>query len=157
MDNRKHAFTLDQVKQETGSSYPDPYNDIAAGRMKARVGQYAGLKQYGVNIVTLPPGAGSAQRHWHEREDEFTYMISGEVVLITDDGEETVTAGMMMGWPANVANGHHLVNRSGEPAVYMEIGTRLADDVCHYPDIDLHLEIKDGKDAFRHKDGTPYE
>ncbi len=157
MNAKKHAFTVNDVTQETGTGYPAPFHEIANGRYKARVGDHAGLSQYGVNIVTLPPGAGSAQRHWHEREEEFTYMISGEVVLVTDDGEETITAGMMMGWPANVPNGHQLVNRSNAPAVYMEIGTRFRDDVCHYPDVDMHLEIRDGEDFFYHKDGTPYD
>lgn len=156
MGNKKHAFTVTDVGTEIGSGYPAPFHEIGAGRHKARVGDHAGLSNYGVNIVTLPPGSGSAQRHWHELEEEFTYMISGEVVLITDDGEEVITPGMMMGWPANVANGHHLVNRSDQDAVYMEVGTRVRDEVCHYPDVDLHLVMVDGEDEFQHKDGTPY-
>jgi uncharacterized cupin superfamily protein len=156
MENRKHAFTATDAEQVSGASYPPPFHEIGNGRTKAIVGERGGLNQFGVNIVTLPPGSGSAQRHWHEQEDEFAYMISGEVVLITNDGEEIITAGMMMGWPANVANGHHLVNRSNEDAVYMEVGTRVRDDVCHYPDIDLHLVIEDGDDEFQHNDGTPY-
>ena len=156
MGNKKHAFTVADVDRVTGTGYPPPFNEIATNRSKAKVGDHAGLNQYGVNIVTLPPGEGSAQRHWHEQEDEFCYMISGEAILITSYGEETITAGMMMGWPRNVNNGHHLVNRSGADAVYMEVGMRVSNDVCHYPDIDLHLVIEDDDEEFQHNDGTPY-
>lgn len=153
---KTHAFQAEEVPVTTGTGYPAPFNSVAAGRDKRKVGDHAGLSGYGVNIVTLPPGGASAQRHWHEREEEFTYMISGELILITDDGEEIITSGMMMGFPAGYENGHHLVNRSDSAAVYMEIGTRCADEVCHYPDVDLHFIGKDGNETFTHKDGTPY-
>ncbi len=153
---KKHAFRVEDVAVATGTGYPAPFDSVAVGRLKRRVGDHAGLSDYGVNIVTLPPGGASAQRHWHEREEEFTYMISGELVLITDDGEEAITAGMMMGFPAGYENGHHLVNKSDSDAVYMEIGTRCPDEVCHYPDVDLHFIGKDGTETFTHKDGTPY-
>jgi len=155
--NKKHAFRMEDVAITIGTDYPKPFDIIADGREKRKVGDHAGLSDYGVNIVTLPPGGASAQRHWHEKEEEFTYIMSGELVLITDDGEETVTAGHMMGFPAGYENGHHLVNKSGAPATYMEVGTRcLNDEVCHYPDIDLHLICTNGPDVFSHKDGTPY-
>ncbi len=153
---KKHAFRMEDVPITTGTDYPKPYDIVADGREKRKVGDHAGLNVYGVNIVSLPPGGASAQRHWHENEEEFTYIMSGELVLITDDGEETVTAGHMMGFPAGYQNGHHLVNRSEENAVYMEIGTRCRDEVCHYPDIDLRFVGRNGVDAFYHKDGTPY-
>ncbi len=152
MSSKKHAFTVSDVTQITGTGYPEPFNAIADGRTKHVVGDHAGLNQYGVNIVNLPPGSGSAQRHWHVDEDEFVYVITGELVLITDDGEETITPGMMMGFAAGVSNGHHLVNRSDAMAVYMETGTRGITSECHYPDIDLHVK----GDRFTHKDGTPY-
>lgn len=153
---KKHAFRLEDVAPITGTDYPAPFHIVAVGREKRQVGNHVGLTDYGVNIVTLPPGGASAQRHWHEKEEEFTCVLEGELVLVTDDGEETVTAGMMMGFPAGYENGHHLVNRSEENAVYMEIGTRCPDEVCHYPDIDLKYVGKDGVEAFFHKDGTPY-
>jgi len=153
---KKHTFRVEDVAIATGTDYPAPYDSVAIGRVKHRVGDHAGLTGYGVNIVTLPPGGASAQRHWHEEEEEFTYMIAGELTLITDDGEETVTSGMMMGFPSGYENGHHLVNRSDSNATYMEIGTRSANDTCHYPDIDLRFVGKGGVEVFTHKDGTPY-
>lgn len=152
---KKHVFRAEDTKQVTGNGYPPPFNEIAMTRTKWKVSDHAGLTQYGVNITTLPPGEWSAQRHWHEQEDEFTYILSGELVLITDDGDEIVRAGDMMGFPAGVNNGHHLVNRSDKNAVYMEIGTRILNEVAHYPDVDLHVEMKDGVDVFTRKDGTP--
>ncbi|MBT4888289.1 MAG: cupin domain-containing protein [Rhodospirillales bacterium] len=154
---KKHAFRVNDVEPSTGTGYPVPFAWVADGRVKHCVGNHAGLNAYGINIVTLQPGAASAQRHWHEQEEEFTYILSGELLLITDDGEEVVTEGMMMGFPAGFENGHHLVNRSDSSASYMEVGTRCKDEVCHYPDIDMHLVCKDGVDTFTHKDGTPYD
>jgi len=154
--SKKHAFRINDVEKTTGTSYPAPFDQVAEGRIKRAVGDHAGLSDYGVNIVTLPPGAASAQRHWHEQEEEFTYMMAGELVLITDDGEELITAGMMMGFPAGYPNAHHLVNRSSSNAMYMEIGTRRPQDIPHYPDVDLMLSWENGADVFTHKDGTPY-
>ncbi len=153
---KKHTFRVEDVSEITGNGYPPPLDRIAEGRTKRKVSDHAGLNDYGINITALPPGGWSAQRHWHEQEDEFIYIMSGELVLVTDDGEETVTAGHMMGFPKGYKNGHHLVNRSNENAVYMEIGTRCRDEVCHYPDVDLYMEMKNGEDIFTHKDGTPY-
>lgn len=108
-------------------------------------------------MVHLAPGQMSAQRHWHTREDEFTMMLEGEAVLVTDAGEQVVRPGMVMGFPAGAENGHHLVNRSDSVAVYLEVGTRDAMDECDYPDIDMLVRIVDGRDRFVHKDGTPYD
>jgi len=105
----------------------------------------------------LPPGQASAQRHWHTREDEFVYVLEGELVLVTDAGEQMLYPGMIAGFPAGVENGHHLINRSDSAAVYLEVGTRDAMDECDYPDIDMLVRIVDGRDRFVHKDGTPYE
>ncbi|NQV43918.1 MAG: cupin domain-containing protein [Rhodospirillales bacterium] len=153
---KKHAFRLEDVPVTIGTDYPKPFDSVADGREKRKVGDHVGLSGYGINIVTLPPGSASAQRHWHEKEEEFTCILEGELVLVTEDGEETVTSGMMMGFPAGYENGHHLVNRSAGNAVYMEIGTRCLDEVCHYPDIDLKYVGRDGVETFFHKDGTPY-
>jgi uncharacterized cupin superfamily protein len=155
----KHAKVIDPatVEAQRGSGYPAPFAEICSRREKRALGDAAGLTQYGVNHVTLTPGAWSAQRHWHSGEDEFVYVISGELVLVSDAGEQVLAAGMTAGFPAGDQNGHHLVNRTDRDAVYLEVGARVDGDVCHYPDIDLHLE-PDGKGDYRfvHKDGTPY-
>ena len=145
------------MPERRGSGYPEPFRAACGERRKKAIGDAGGLTQYGVNLVTLPPGAWSAQRHWHSCEDELVWIVSGELTLITDAGERVLTAGMAATFPAGVADGHHLVNRSGADAVYLEIGSRIADDACHYPDIDLHLE-PDGRGGhrFTRKDGKPY-
>ena len=152
---KKHAFRPDTVPTQIGTSYPKPFDTIAPTRAKHALGNHAGLDQYGVNFVVLPPDEASAQRHWHRHEEEFVFILSGEVVLITDDGEETLSAGMCAGFPAGVTNAHHLVNRSRQDATYLEVGTRAKDEECFYPDIDLHLVTRDGKDRFTKKNGGP--
>lgn len=144
---------LANVPERRGSGYPAPYAQSAQGRIKQALGDAGGLSDFGVNLTRLPPGAWSSQRHWHTREDEFVYVLAGELVLITDAGEQPLRAGECAAFAKNVADGHHLVNRGSETAIYLEIGTRSGDDACHYPDIDLYVE--DGK-GFTHKDGTPY-
>ena len=144
---------LANVPERRGSGYPAPYAQSAQGRIKQALGDAGGLSDFGVNLTRLPPGAWSSQRHWHTREDEFVYVLAGELVLITDAGEQPLRAGECAAFAKNVADGHHLVNRGSETAIYLEIGTRAGDDACHYPDIDLYVE--DGK-GFTHKDGTPY-
>lgn len=116
-----------------------------------------GLTQFGINLTTLEPGARSSLRHWHSNEDEAVYILSGEVTLIDDTGETNLEAGAAAGFPAGDKNAHHLVNRSGTPAVYLEIGTRSETESATYPDDDLMYERRNGKHLFRHKDGTPYE
>jgi uncharacterized cupin superfamily protein len=147
---------LQTVPQHTGTVYPEPFKALVTGRMKQRVGDAAGLKNFGVNVVTLAPGGASALRHWHERQDEFIYVIVGELILITDDGEQTLTAGAMVGFPAGEANGHHLVNRSAIPATYLEVGDRTLEDVVHYPDNDLQATATAAGWQITHKDGRPY-
>lgn len=141
----------------TGSGYPEPYAADCSRREKRALGDVAGLTQYGVNHVVLSPGSWSSQRHWHSHDDEFVYVLSGDVMLVTDAGEARLTAGMAAGFPAGDPNGHHLINRSDKDVVYLEIGSRSDEDFCSYPDIDLHQEA-DGKGNFRfvHKDGRPY-
>ncbi|MGB7099499.1 MAG: cupin domain-containing protein [Xanthobacteraceae bacterium] len=141
---------------DSRSTYPDPFNRVVAGRSRKRLGNAAGLDQFGVNLTTLKPGAASALRHWHENEDELVYVLNGEVVLIEDDGETVLKSGDAAGFKANVRNGHHLVNKSNSDAVYLEIGTRARHERAEYPDIDL-LVIRDDDGArYTHKDGKPY-
>jgi uncharacterized cupin superfamily protein len=141
---------------ETRSNYPEPFNRVVAGRSRKRLGNAAGLDQFGVNLTTLGPGAASALRHWHEKEDELVYIVEGELVLIENDGETVLKPGDAAGFKANVANGHHLVNKSGRDAVYLEIGTRSKHERAEYSDIDM-LVIRDDNGArFTYKDGKPY-
>ncbi|HWM61111.1 MAG TPA: cupin domain-containing protein [Rhizomicrobium sp.] len=142
------------IKPRKGSGYPVPFHEIAKARLKKSLGDAAGLSDFGVNLVTLPPGAWSSQRHWHSAEDELVYLLSGELVLVTDGGEEVLRAGDCAAFAKGVADGHHLINRSDGDAVYLEVGSRRPDDACSYPDIDLMLGGGDGQ--FRRRDGTPY-
>jgi uncharacterized cupin superfamily protein len=138
-----------------GSNYPPDLATAVAGRAKRVLGDRFGLSQFGVNHVTLEPGAQSSHRHWHEVEDEFIYVLSGEITLRNDEGEHRLTPGMCAGFKAGVANGHCLVNRSGQPASYLEIGTRSPTEAAHYPDIDLKAGKTGGKYWFTRKDGSP--
>lgn len=137
-----------------GSGYPAPYDEPCRQRKRLRLGDAAGLTQFGVNLLRLPPGVWSSQRHWHTAEDEFVYVLE-EVVLVTDAGEEVLRAGDCAGFKAGEPTGHHLQNRSGADAVLLEVGGRDRDhDGVDYPDIDL--TIRPGALAFLHRDGTPY-
>ena len=137
--------------------YPEPFYAETEGYEGQRVGDAAGLTQFGVNRVALPPGARTALRHWHEAEDEFIIVLSGEVVLREEDGETVLRAGDCAGFKAGVANGHAIENRCDEPAILFEIGTRSPDETAHYPDVDLRLERRGGSRRWVHKDGTPYD
>jgi uncharacterized cupin superfamily protein len=138
-----------------GSGYPAPYDEPCRQRHRVRLGDAAGLSQFGVNLLRLPPGVWSSQRHWHSAEDEFVYVLEGEVVLVGDAGEEVLRAGDCAGFKAGDTDGHHLLNRTGAEAVLLEIGARDPQhDAVDYPDIDLM--IRAGARAFLHKDGTPY-
>jgi len=148
---------LSTVPVRRRQGYPPAFRAETAGYQGQRVGDAAGLTQFGVNRVVLPPQARTALRHWHEREDEFVIVMSGEVVLREEDGETVLRAGDCAGFKAGVANGHAFENRTGEPAILFEIGTRAAAETAHYPDADLRYEKRDGVVRFIHKDGTPYE
>jgi uncharacterized cupin superfamily protein len=139
------------------TNYPAAFAAVVDGRIKRALGDVGGLTQFGVNLTTLEPGAVSALRHWHTREDEFVYVLAGEVTLITDGGEETLAAGMAAAFPAGEANAHQLVNRGTAPVTYLEIGTRAPDDEVIYPDDDLALVKRDGRRTFVRKSGEPYE
>lgn len=140
----------------TGTGYPEPYKRLVHGREKRQLGEAFGLKNFGVNLVRLAPGAMSSMRHWHTRQDEFVYMLEGELTLVTNSGEQIVRPGMIMGWPAGQADGHHLINRSSRDAIYLEVGDRMPGDTAEYPDIDLHARQETGRHVFTHKDGRPY-
>ncbi len=138
-----------------GSGYPPPYDEPCRPRVRWRLGDLAGLTQFGVNRLKLPPGAWSSQRHWHSAEDEFVYVLSGEVVLVTSAGEEVLRAGDCAGFKAGDPDGHHLQNRGHREAIVLEVGARnRAHDAVEYPDIDLQLRCNE--DIYRHKDGSPY-
>jgi uncharacterized cupin superfamily protein len=122
--------------------------------VRQRLGDAGGISQFGVNLLRLPPGAWSAQRHWHSDEDEFVWVLSGKVMLIADEGEHVLRAGDCAAFPKGQPNGHHLVNKSDETAVVLEVGMRSAVDVCDYPDIDLRIDGRVGH--YTRKDGTPY-
>ncbi|HSN41514.1 MAG TPA: cupin domain-containing protein [Burkholderiales bacterium] len=145
-----------RVAAAAGSSYPEPFKSRVAARSKQKLGDALGLKNFGVNLTTLKPGALSALRHWHTRQDEFIYVVSGELTLVTDGGEQALTPGMAAGFPAGKADGHHLVNHGSVDAVYLEVGDRTAGDEAHYPDDDLAARMTPAGRQFQHKDGTPY-
>jgi uncharacterized cupin superfamily protein len=146
---------IDAAPTRFGTAYPAPFDAPCQGRQRWKLGDAAGLTQFGVNLMRLPPGQWTSQRHWHTAEDEFTWVLEGEVVLVEDEGETILRAGDCAGFKAGVANGHHLQNRSDTMAVLLEIGSRRpAEDGCDYPDIDLIL--REGEDTYRHRDGTPY-
>jgi uncharacterized cupin superfamily protein len=149
-----HVSAIEAIRRVM---YPEPFRSRMGDREKRRLGDRFGLTQFGVNLVTL--GAGqSALRHWHTHEDEFVYVLSGELVLITDAGEQVVGAGMVVGFPAGSRDAHHFVNRSGAPAQYLEIGSRSEEDMAYYPDDDLEWQVaEDGRWFAAHKDGTRYE
>ena len=147
---------ISKISPHVGSRYPVPFAALCATREKRALGDAVGLTQFGVNLTRLPPGTASSQRHWHEAEDELIFVLEGELVLIEDAGETVLRPGDAAGFKAGVANGHHLVNKSGRDALYIEIGTRAARERAHYPDIDLAVEV-DGR-AFRYtrKSGESY-
>ncbi|KPU83735.1 hypothetical protein JI58_07670 [Marinosulfonomonas sp. PRT-SC04] len=148
---------LPLIKGTDNVGYPAPHDKGCGNYEATALGKAAGLTQFGAYIEKLLPGGMSSQRHWHENEDEFIYMLSGELVLVENDGEHIVTEGMAVGWKAGDANAHHLINRSDAPATYLIVGTRADSDICHYPDIDLHYSRQNGERQFTHKDGSPYE
>ncbi len=145
-----------KVPVDTRTGYPQPYDRVVVGRERKRLGNAAGLDQFGVNLTTLKPGAASALRHWHEREDEFVYILQGEVVLVEDGGECVLKPGDAAGFKANSGNGHQLVNRSGRDAAYLEVGTRSKEERVDYPDVDLMVVRDDQGFRYTHKNGEPY-
>ena len=145
-----------RLKPRESTNYPDAFKHVVKGREKTALGNAADLSQFGVNLTRLKPGAASSLRHWHENEDEFVYILAGEVVLIEDDGETIMRPGDCAGFKANVANGHHLVNRTERDALYLEVGTRSPVERAHYPDDDLFIERDEQQVRILHKSGEPY-
>lgn len=145
---------VDAVKRRQGTGYPPEFNAPCAARVRQRLGDAGGLTDFGVNLVHLPPGSWSSQRHWHSHEDEFVCVLAGELTLIEDEGETVLRAGDCAAFPKATGNGHHLVNRSDVVAVYLETGSRHPEDVTTCSDIDMMSSNADGR--FVHKDGTPY-
>jgi uncharacterized cupin superfamily protein len=140
----------------TGSRYPAPHDGPCKNRTKYILGDVFGLDQFGVNLVTMPPGEWSSQRHWHEKEDEFVLVVSGELVLSDDAGDHVLKPGMCAGFKANNGNGHCLKNLTSKPVTYLEVGTRSPVEVAWYSDIDMKVEIKDCKSTYTRKDGTGF-
>ncbi len=148
---------LSTIPVRTGSIYPSPYAKMMAGRSSLRLGAAGGLTQFGVNLVTLEPGALSSLRHWHLAEDEFVMVTEGECVLVQDEGQTLMRAGDCAAFPANVPNGHHFINQSGQPARFLVIGSKAPREVATYSDIDLQVTIEAGNATFTHKDGSAYK
>ncbi len=161
---------LASAPTRVGTGYPPPLNAPCVGRHRTKLGDAVGLTQFGVNLLRLPPGQWSSQRHWHTAEDEFTWVvavtqdsplpvgtrINNIAGRASNDGETLLKAGDCAGFKAGVANGHHFQNRSDRDVLLLEVGSRRpGEDGCDYPDIDLVL--REGESGYRHRDGTPYE
>ena len=140
------------VEASLTTIYPKKFKAMCIGRDKRKIGDALGLNKFGVNLVTLKPGAASSQRHWHSHSDEFVYILEGGVTMISEAGEENLGPGMAAGFPANNGDGHHLVNKSGADVLYLEVGDWPLKDDADYPDVDML--VRDGK--LVRKDGTPY-
>jgi uncharacterized cupin superfamily protein len=145
---------IESVPVRTGSGYPAQFSAPCAGRTRRRLGNAGNLQDFGVNLMTLPPGGWSSQRHWHSHEDEFVYVLEGELVLVEDEARTLLRAGDCAAFPKNSGNGHHLVNESTGLAVYLEVGSRQAEDMTTCSDIDLKSSNLDGR--FVSKSGEPY-
>ena len=146
---------IDNAPTGHGTGYPEEFAAPCKSRRRWRLGDAVGLNQFGVNLLRLPAGAWSSQRHWHSAEDEFVWVVEGEVVLVEEDGETVLVAGDCAGFKAGVPNGHKIENRSAVEAVLLEVGSRRPEtDACDYPDIDMVLP--QGADRYFHRDGTPF-
>jgi uncharacterized cupin superfamily protein len=143
------------VRARKGAGYPPPFDVPCAARTRRRLGEAGGVRDFGVNLMTLPPSGWSSQRHWHSHEDEFIYVLEGELILVENEGETVLRAGDCAAFPKGTGNGHHLINKSSEmTAVYLEVGSRNPLDLTTCSDIDMMSSNADGR--FVHKDGRPY-
>jgi len=160
MSLKKPALDPRSLEARSSSGYPEPYRSRVLPREKRALGDALGLKTIGINQTILPPGKESSMRHWHTHEEEFVYLLSGEVVLITDAGEQVLKAGMCAGFPAcndaRKGDGHQLVNRSDQPAVYLEVSNRDPRDTAHYSDVDLLFHGVNAAVRFTRKDGSAF-
>ncbi len=146
-----------QLPVRTGSIYPEPYAAMMKGRSSLRLGDAGGLTQFGVNLVSLEPGALSSLRHWHLNEDEFVMVTEGECTLVQDAGPVVMRAGDCAAFPAGNPDGHHFVNHTDRVARFLVVGTKAAHEVASYSDVDFRIEMDHGKPAFTYRDGTPWE
>ena len=159
MTSPHHPVSLraeDAPARTKPSNYPEPFASRMAGRLKKPLGDLFGLANFGVNLTSLAPGAASALRHAHSKQDEFIYILQGHPTLHTDEGLTRLAPGMCAGFAHGSGNGHRLLNETTEDVVYLEVGDRTPGDEGSYPDDDLRAELVDGKWRFTHKDGTPY-
>jgi uncharacterized cupin superfamily protein len=160
MSLKKPALDPMSLTPRTGTGYPEPYRSRVLPREKRALGDAVGLTKIGINHSVLAPGKESSMRHWHTHEDEFIYMLSGEVVLITDAGEQVLTAGMCAGFPASVdgktGDGHQLINRSSQPAIYLEVSNRDPRDTAEYSDVDMKFHGVNAAIMFTRKDGSQF-
>jgi uncharacterized cupin superfamily protein len=147
---------IDALALITATGYPPPFDKAVQGRARKRLGHAAGLTQFGVNLLRMKPGAASSQRHWHENEDEFAYVLEGEVVLREDDGETVLKPGDAAGWKAGSPNGHQLINRSERDALVLEVGTSAPAEKVTYPEIDMLFERTGTNRKYTRKSGEPY-
>ncbi|MBL4758994.1 MAG: cupin domain-containing protein [Rhizobiales bacterium] len=153
---KRPALDPETLELKSQGGYPAPFDKVTEGRRKRNLSPVLGLTQFGVNLTELLPGSASALRHWHSHEDEFIMVVSGEVVLVTDRGEQVLTTGMVAGFPAGKQDGHCVQNKSDKPAMILEVGSRNMLDEGNYPDVDLHCQAGRYEGAqFIRKDGTP--
>ena len=150
-------LALDVASRGASSNYPEPFKSQMSGRDRRRLGEVFGLSNFGVNLTRLAPGAKSALRHSHSKQDEFVYILEGQAVLVTDAGDTVLGPGMCAGFKAGSGDAHQLVNRSDTPVSYLEVGDRTAGDDVVYPDDDLELRGDDQQWHYTHKDGSPYQ
>ena len=147
-------INIESISAKIGSDYPAPFDKPCATRQRKALGDAGGLSDFGVNLMTLPPGVWSSQRHWHSHEDEYVYVVEGEVKLIEDNSETILRAGDCAAFPKNSNNGHHIINESSTMAVLLEVGSRHRVDITTYSDIDMKTGI--GFGGYLHKGGAPY-
>jgi uncharacterized cupin superfamily protein len=151
------VFKPADVSESNASGYPDPFREVQRKRYNRRLGDHAGLKNFGVNLIRVLPGGQSSARHAHSKQDEFVYVLEGEFVLVSDAGRESVGPGTCIGFPAGTGDGHQFLNLTQKDAVFLVIGDRTPGDEVAYPDIDLELKTgPDGAKGFYRKDGSPY-
>ena len=154
---KPEAFDPLALPESNATSYPEPYRAENQRRWNRRLGDHAGVKNFGVNLTRIVPGGQSSSRHWHSRQDEFVYVLSGEVVLETDGGEEILRPGMCAGFPAGTHDGHRFLNRSEADVLLLVVGDRTQGDEVGYPDIDMHGRMgPDGRYRFTRKDGSDF-
>ena len=149
----RKKIDIERAPVSAGSRYPKPFDAPCRNKARHQLAVAAGLKQIGINLLELQPGAWSSQRHWHTQAEEFVYVVEGEVVLVTEGSEEILHAGDCAAFLPGDPDGHHLQNRSGAPARILEVGTAyMPEDETFYPDVDL----KATSSGYLHNDGTPY-